>query len=105
MGLIQFFGLDKLATLGRMVRSHGGVLASLRHIYVTDDLKEGTLVGEDKFGNKYFQNDKYFYGRNRWVSRRETGLAAKLGLGKECQKVVVLHQKVGGQKVNRVWHQ
>ena len=68
MGLIQFFGLDKLATLGRMVRSHGGVLASLRHIYVTDDLKEGTLVGEDKFGNKYFQNDKYFYGRNRWVS-------------------------------------
>ena len=33
----------------------------------TDDLKEGELVGEDKYGNKYYQNNRYFYGRNRWV--------------------------------------
>lgn len=35
--------------------------------YRFDHLKTGTLVGEDKYGNKYFQNDYYFFGRNRWV--------------------------------------
>lgn len=32
-----------------------------------DDIKAGKLVGEDKYGNKYFENPYYFYGRNRWV--------------------------------------
>uniref|UniRef100_A0A1B6CM35 NADH dehydrogenase [ubiquinone] 1 alpha subcomplex subunit 12 n=1 Tax=Clastoptera arizonana TaxID=38151 RepID=A0A1B6CM35_9HEMI len=32
-----------------------------------DELKWGTCVGEDKYGNKYFENNYYFYGRNRWV--------------------------------------
>ena len=45
-----------------------------------DDLKEGTLVGEDKYGNKYYENKRYFYGKmnfevlttyldfyNRWI--------------------------------------
>lgn len=32
-----------------------------------DDLKIGKLVGTDKYGNKYFENNYYFYGRNRWV--------------------------------------
>ena len=27
-----------------------------------DDLKLGKFVGEDKFGNKYFENDYYFFG-------------------------------------------
>lgn len=27
-----------------------------------DDLKTGTLVGVDKDGNRYFENNKYFYG-------------------------------------------
>lgn len=32
-----------------------------------DDLKQGTLIGEDSHGNKYFQNNKYFYGEwARW---------------------------------------
>lgn len=35
--------------------------------YSQDDLKDGTLVGEDKFGNKYYENPRYFYSRNRWV--------------------------------------
>lgn len=30
-------------------------------------MKIGTLVGTDKYGNKYFENNYYFYGRNRWV--------------------------------------
>jgi NADH:ubiquinone oxidoreductase subunit len=32
-----------------------------------DELKMGTLVGVDKFGNKYYENNEYFHGRNRWV--------------------------------------
>ena len=32
----------------------------------TDDcLKEGTLIGEDKYGNKYYQNNRFFYGKNK----------------------------------------
>ena len=30
-------------------------------------IQTGKLVGEDKLGNKYYQNDQYFYGRNRWI--------------------------------------
>lgn len=36
-------------------------------IFRFDDLKIGTHVGTDKYGNKYFENNYYFYGRNRWV--------------------------------------
>ncbi|RWS07491.1 putative NADH dehydrogenase [ubiquinone] 1 alpha subcomplex subunit 12-like protein [Dinothrombium tinctorium] len=32
-----------------------------------DTLKFGDLVGVDKYGNKYYQNNYYFYGKNRWV--------------------------------------
>ena len=32
-----------------------------------DDLKIGTLVGTDKNGNKYYENNEFFHGRNRWV--------------------------------------
>ncbi|KAJ8888971.1 hypothetical protein PR048_008465 [Dryococelus australis] len=35
--------------------------------YRFDDAKLGTLVGVDKYGNKYYENNMYFYGRNRWV--------------------------------------
>jgi NADH dehydrogenase (ubiquinone) 1 alpha subcomplex subunit 12 len=36
-----------------------------------DDFKSGTLVGEDKYGNKYYENNYYFFGRNRWVEYTE----------------------------------
>lgn len=39
MSLGAFFGLDKLQKLARMVKNHGGVKASLYHLYLTDDLK------------------------------------------------------------------
>lgn len=32
-----------------------------------DVTRTGTLVGEDKFGNKYFEDNSYFMPRNRWV--------------------------------------
>ena len=32
-----------------------------------DEMKAGRLVGQDKYGNKYFEDPSQFYGRNRWV--------------------------------------
>lgn len=32
-----------------------------------DELKKGCLIGTDKYGNRYYENPYYFYGRNRWV--------------------------------------
>lgn len=28
-----------------------------------DTLKAGTLMGEDKYGNKYYENNSLFYGK------------------------------------------
>lgn len=36
-----------------------------------DVTRVGTLVGEDKFGNKYFEDNSYFVPRNRWVEYPE----------------------------------
>ncbi|THD20706.1 NADH dehydrogenase [ubiquinone] 1 alpha subcomplex subunit 12, partial [Fasciola hepatica] len=33
----------------------------------TDELKWGKHIGTDYLGNKYYENNKYFMGRNRWV--------------------------------------
>ncbi|XP_042191113.1 NADH dehydrogenase [ubiquinone] 1 alpha subcomplex subunit 12 [Callorhinchus milii] len=49
------------------VRAHGGLRGSFWQILRVSDLKTGTLVGEDKSGNRYFENQRYFFGRNRWV--------------------------------------
>lgn len=67
MSLMKFFGLDRAAKLPAMIKAHGGLKSALYHLYRTDDLKTGTLVGEDKYGNKYYENNQYFYGRNRWI--------------------------------------
>lgn len=32
-----------------------------------DEMKAGRQVGQDKYGNKYFEDPSQFYGRNRWV--------------------------------------
>lgn len=37
-----------------------------------DTVKSGTLVGIDKYGNKYYENNKYFMARNRWVEYNKT---------------------------------
>ncbi|KAK9876298.1 hypothetical protein WA026_012596 [Henosepilachna vigintioctopunctata] len=65
--MAKFFGLDKLAYLFRIMKENGGIRSSLYKLYRMDDLKMGTLMGIDKCGNKYFENNRYFFGRNRWV--------------------------------------
>ena len=38
-GFLKVFGLDKVAKLPQIVKQHGGLKASLYHLYRTDDLK------------------------------------------------------------------
>ncbi|CAL1528163.1 unnamed protein product [Lymnaea stagnalis] len=52
----------------KILRQNNGVIGSFLKLFRHDDLKWGTCIGEDKFGNKYYQNNYYFYGKNRWVS-------------------------------------
>ena len=61
-------GLDKAIKFSDIIKHNGGVLMSIKKFYYQDDLKIGTLVGEDDFGNKYYENPEYFFLRNRWVS-------------------------------------
>merc|ERR1712071_230611 len=46
---------------------HGGVRGFLVQLMRVNDVKTGALVGIDKYGNKYFEDNRYFIGRNRWV--------------------------------------
>ncbi|XP_015523169.1 probable NADH dehydrogenase [ubiquinone] 1 alpha subcomplex subunit 12 [Neodiprion pinetum] len=65
--MAKFFGVDKVVRFFQIVRDNGGIRGSLRALYRRDELKSGTLIGEDKYGNRYFENNMHFYGRNRWV--------------------------------------
>ncbi|KAG8439586.1 hypothetical protein GDO86_005685 [Hymenochirus boettgeri] len=49
------------------IRSHGGLRGSFWQILRVSDLKTGALIGVDKYGNKYFEDKRYFFGRHRWV--------------------------------------
>ncbi|XP_069142248.1 NADH dehydrogenase [ubiquinone] 1 alpha subcomplex subunit 12-like isoform X2 [Argopecten irradians] len=59
--------VSKLGSLRRMIKSNGGIVGTIKNSFWTDDFKEIYFVGEDKFGNKYYENDMYFLGRNRCV--------------------------------------
>ncbi|KAF2355768.1 NADH dehydrogenase [ubiquinone] 1 alpha subcomplex subunit 12 [Trinorchestia longiramus] len=64
---MAFFGLDKISKLFNLIKENGGVRQSLYKLYRQNDLKSGTLIGSDRLGNKYYENNYYFMGRNRWV--------------------------------------
>ncbi|KAF5282666.1 hypothetical protein FQA39_LY17526 [Lamprigera yunnana] len=64
---MSFFGLNKLLEFAKIVRISGGIRASLYKLYRMDELKIGTLKGVDKYGNKYYENKRFFYGRSRWI--------------------------------------
>ncbi|XP_016944984.1 probable NADH dehydrogenase [ubiquinone] 1 alpha subcomplex subunit 12 [Drosophila suzukii] len=65
--MAKFLGINRLTKLFQIVREAGGLKNAYLKLYRNDDLKIGTLVGIDKYGNKYFENPYYFYGRNRWI--------------------------------------
>lgn len=58
---------QKFNNLWKIIKHNGGVLESLKELHRNDEIKHGQLVGEDKFGNRYYENNDYFYLRNRWV--------------------------------------
>merc|ERR1711976_317043 len=59
--------LQKLQNLRLAVKQQGGLINAFLALYRMDEIKPGKLVGEDKYGNKYFENNMYFVGTNRWV--------------------------------------
>lgn len=45
-----------------------GVAGTFRSLFRSRHAKIGALVGQDKYGNKYFENTKdYPWGQHRWV--------------------------------------
>ncbi|KAJ8916617.1 hypothetical protein NQ315_000262 [Exocentrus adspersus] len=65
--MAKYFGIDRIFTFLKTIKETGGLKASLYKLYRMDSLRPGQLVGTDKYGNKYYENPHYFYGRNRWV--------------------------------------
>lgn len=64
-------GFDKFQNFMKIIQHNGGFGKSVKKLYLMDDLKIGTLVGTDQFGNKYYENPYYFVPRNRWVEFNE----------------------------------
>merc|ERR1712071_722249 len=50
-----------------IVNQNGGLKNSVYLLWRTDAIKNGALIGEDKLGNKYYENHRYFVGHSRWV--------------------------------------
>ncbi|MED6292207.1 hypothetical protein CHARACLAT_031277 [Characodon lateralis] len=45
------------------IGGHGGVRGFFLQLFRVNDIKTGTLIGVDKYGNKYFEDKKhYFFG-------------------------------------------
>lgn len=65
--ILRYFGLDKLAVFYRTMKESGGIRASLYKIFITDNFRPGALIGTDEYGNKYYENPHYRFGRDRWV--------------------------------------
>lgn len=64
---MDYTGLSKLFSVFHIIKKTGGLKASLYKLFRMDELKLGTLRGTDKYGNKYYENERFFYGRNRWI--------------------------------------
>lgn len=45
----------------------GGYQNAFRRLLRESNVRTGELIGEDKYGNKYFENKTYFMGRSRFV--------------------------------------
>jgi NADH:ubiquinone oxidoreductase subunit len=48
-----------------------GFKGMLTHLYTFRAVKEGTLVGMDELGNKYYENNNLPYGQHRWYEPAE----------------------------------
>ena len=56
----------------KSAKQQGSIGRAIKQFWVSSDVKQGTLVGTDKLGNKYFQNtNETVWGRDRWVQYSE----------------------------------
>ncbi|KAH9426123.1 NADH dehydrogenase (ubiquinone) B17.2 subunit [Dermatophagoides pteronyssinus] len=67
MSIKELLALDKVQRFFRIIKQSGGIINSVKKIYRFDLLKVGTLVGTDKYGNRYYENNEYMHGANRWI--------------------------------------
>jgi len=65
--LKEIFMIDKLFKIRDMVKKVGGTKAFIKQRYLTDDNRAGEFVGQDEFGNKYYEDNTFFVPRNRYV--------------------------------------
>ncbi|KAI1239012.1 NADH dehydrogenase, partial [Lamprotornis superbus] len=49
------------------IGGHGGARGAMLQLLRVNDLKTGNLIGIDKYGNKYYEDKRNFFGRHRWV--------------------------------------
>ncbi|NXP88313.1 NDUAC dehydrogenase, partial [Passerina amoena] len=49
------------------IGGHGGARGAILQLLRVNDLKTGNLIGIDKYGNKYYEDKRNFFGRHRWV--------------------------------------
>lgn len=63
----ELFCIDKITKIFDMIKKVGGLKAFTKQRYLTDDNRDGTFVGEDQFGNRYYEDNSYFMPRNRYV--------------------------------------
>lgn len=55
---------EKFRNLALAIRQNGGLWRSVQAMYRIDDVKDGTLVGVDRNGNRYYENKRYFIGNH-----------------------------------------
>ncbi|XP_011498008.1 PREDICTED: probable NADH dehydrogenase [ubiquinone] 1 alpha subcomplex subunit 12 [Ceratosolen solmsi marchali] len=55
----------------KAIKQNGGIINSIKVLHRMDAIKLGKLVGQDEFGNKYYENNNNFVCRNRWVVYNE----------------------------------
>lgn len=75
--------ISKVRNLWRMVKQNGGIRKSLATVYRTDDLKWGTHVGTDRYGNKYYENNFYMYRKSQTFLQHFTWSDASLCSSKQ----------------------
>jgi len=58
-----------MSTIGRTIKNFGkvGFKDFFKQMNYIGDTKAGTLIGTDRFGNKYFENNDELPLRTRWV--------------------------------------